>query len=247
MSRIIDGVVAGHIIRSPEQYERYFGDVSSFVHHLALLGFRDDELPRPISHASRIQRLVEMASPLDDIVNFFMDIRWSQTVVEETIYALNEMGAEAHARLLGTLHSYLSSIGYATAYLTTDVFCEAVEKANKDPNFAQLNEIIERAIEDCISSDVLQRRYGNFSVGGDQDWNCHWYLIYLHAINYLINWTNLKRVPQTPSDADLTKYFLSNPASAQRLKEIENASPWELPGIECTMERLGRNLLKFQL
>jgi hypothetical protein len=216
--------------RSPEECRRFCLDVNSYATHLELLGFRDDEMPRPLIHVYRVSELVIRTEPVDDILDFFIHIKCSQTLVEETISALEEIGADAHARFLTSVNSYLKSIQYK---LTTS-------------NVDEIHKAIAKATQDHLSSDILQQRYGNFGVDGDDDGERRLYSICLDAIKYLERRTNLKRVPDgAHNQEELNRYFASKPAIVLRLKEIENARPWEQLYIERAMRGLGCKLLQF--
>jgi len=168
-----------------------------------LLGFRNDEMPRSLIHVYRVTELVMRTEPVDDVVDFLVEVEWSQALVEETIEALDEIGADAHARFLTALHLYLKGIQY------------------KPPkNLDEIYKVIAKATEDHLSSDILQKRYGNFGVNGDRERRL--YSICLHAVEYMEGWTNIERVPGgAHNETELQKYFASEPAILQRLEEIE--------------------------
>jgi hypothetical protein len=239
MSRIIDCVFVpiepytelGRRNRSASECFEFCREVRDFAYYLALRGFRDEEMPKPLIHVSRVTRLVDSTTVFDDIFQFFDSINWSQEFVEETIAALRVMGADAHAIFLSTLHSYVESIRSTTAALNNNEFYE----------------VIARATEDHISADLLQQRYGSFWVDGDQDWERRWYSICLHAVTYIDGWTILKRVPRDTYYADISSYFASKPEIVQRLRELENARPWEQRYIEGAMRRLGHKRLQYTI
>jgi hypothetical protein len=221
VSEIIDCVIVstepytepGRSNRSAEECRQYCEDVHTFVFRLTDLGFRDDDMPRPLLHVYRVTELVYRSEPVDDVLDFLIEIKWSKTLVEETINALEEIGADAHARFLTDVHQYLQSREY---------------KPPTRKNVDEICEVIEKATEDQLSADILQQRYGNFGVDGDSDWERRLYSICLHAVNYMDGWTNIKRVPGgAHNDAELEKYFASRPEIVRRLKEIEkeNARP----------------------
>ncbi len=81
--------------------------------------------------------------------------------------------------------------------------------------------IAENGFEEHLSEDILERRYGEFAIDGD-DTDRKWRSICLEAVRYMEGWTNIKRIPKGPhNDAELQKYFASKPAIVQRLKQIE--------------------------
>lgn len=238
MSEIIDCVFVstepftelGRADRSPEDCSRFCLDVNIYATYLEILGFRDDEMPRPVIHVYRVSELVIRTEPLNDILDFFTHIKCSPTRVEETINALQEIGADAHARFLTSVNRCLESIQYE------------LTKSNLD----EIYEAIAKATEDHLSSDIMQQRYGNFGVDDDGDWERRLYSICLHAVKYIEARTNLRRVPHgAHNEEELNKYFASKPAIVQRLKEIENARPWEQRHIERAMRGLGCKLLQF--
>jgi hypothetical protein len=214
MSQIIDCIFVstepfteqGRHQRSPEECFRYCLDVDIYATRLSLFGFRDNEVPKPLIHVHRVTELVLRTEPCDDIVDFFVEIKWSQAVVEETIDALQEIGADAHARFLSALHHHLKSREYK------------VKRSDLD----QIYEVAAKAAQNHLSANVLQERYGNFGVDGDDDLDRRWRSICLQAVRYMDGWTNIKRVPNgAHNDAELKKYFDARPEILQRLKEIE--------------------------
>jgi len=220
---------------SPEECRQLCFDVSFFVDCLTYSGFRDDEIPRPLIHVHRATDLVIRTEPLDDIVDFFTHVKWSPALVEETIDALEEIGADAHARFLTAVHVYLKGIQYKplTAFHGDDIDEVYVEDFNK---------VIREATEDHLSGDILQQRYGNFGVNRDGDWERRVYSICLQAVKYMRGWTDIemRRVPNGAwNDLELNRYFASKPAIVRRLKEIDDARPWEQHCIERAMRRLG--------
>jgi hypothetical protein len=196
----------GRGVRSPEECFQYCLQVSLNADRFLLLGFRADEMPKPLIHVHRATELVLRSEPSDDIVDFFIEIEWSAAIVEETIGALEAIGANEHARFLAALHQYLMGRGYS------------VKRSDID----EINEVVAQAAQDHLSPEILQKRYGNFGVDGDNDLDRRWRTICLQAVKYMDGWTNIVRVPDgAHNDAELQKYFESKPEIAQRLSEIE--------------------------
>ncbi len=141
MSEIIDCIFVstepftelGRADRSPEECRRFCLDVNIYATYLEILGFRDDEMPLPLVHVYRVSELVIRTEPSDDILDFFIHIKCSPTRVEETIDALQEIGANAHARFLTSVNSYLKSIRYELTKSNLDDIYEVIAKATEDP------------------------------------------------------------------------------------------------------------------
>jgi hypothetical protein len=214
MSQIIDCIFVstepftepGRCDLSPEECFRFCLGVNLYATRLSLFGFRDDEMPRSLIHVHRVTELVLQTEPCDDIVDFLVEIKWSQVRVEETIKALEQIGADAHARFLTALHHCLKSFEYKV----------------KREDLDQIYEVIAKAAEDYLSAEILETHYGDFGVNGDDDLDRRWRSICLQAVRYMDSWTNIKRVPNgAHNDAELQRYFDSRPAIVERLKEIE--------------------------
>lgn len=214
MAQIIDSILVstepfteqGRSERSPEECFQYCLQVNVYAERLSLLGFRDDELPKPLIHVHRVTELVLRSEPSDDILDFFIEINWSHAVVEETIAALEAIEASEHMRFLAALHQSLISRNYS------------VKRSDID----EISEVIANATQDHLSPEILQKRYGDFGVNGDGDMDRRWRTICLQAVRYMDGWTNIRRVPDGAyNDAELQKYLESKPAIVERLKQIE--------------------------
>jgi ankyrin repeat protein len=191
MSQIIDCVLVSaepyteldRRDRSIEECRQFCMDADIFATHLMRLGFRDDELPRPLVHIYRATELVIRTEPLDDIVDFLIEIKWSQTVMEETVAALEAIGADAHARFLAAVHRHLMSVHYDASSLDLD----------------EINNVIAEEIENHFADDFLEQRYGDLDAD-DRKWQS----ICFHGAKYMERWTNIKRVPRGPfNEAEL--------------------------------------------
>jgi ankyrin repeat protein len=206
MSQIIDCVLVSaepyteldRRNRSIEECRRFCLDADIFATHLLRFGFRDDELPRPLVHIYRATELVIRTEPLDDIVDFLIEIKWSQPVVEETIVALEAIGADAHARFLAALHRYLTSVHYDANSLDLD----------------ELNKVIAEELENHLADDFLEQRYGEFDAD-DRKWQS----ICFHGAKYMERWTNIKRVPQGPyNEAEFQNVVASADVNARGVR-----------------------------
>ena len=156
MSQIIDCVIVssepytdlGRLDWTLGDCREFCGDVNLFAFRLTHLGFRDDEMPRSLIHVCRVTELVIRTEPLDDILDFFTHIKWSPALVEETINALEEIGADAYARFLAALHVYLKGIRYKPM---TRFRGDEIDKEHA----AEFGKVIKRATED-LSEDILE-------------------------------------------------------------------------------------------
>jgi hypothetical protein len=197
-------------------------DVNFFVDRLADFGFREDEIPPPLIHAHRAIDLAIRTESLDNIVDFFEHVKWSQTSVEETINALEQIGADAHAHFLTVLHVYLKGIQYKRL---TRFHGDEIDKEHAD----DFSKVIANATEEHLLGDIWHDRYGYRSI-------------WLQAVRYMKGWTDIeiRGVPDGAwNDLELNRYFASRPAIVQRLKEIDDARPWEQHRIKRAIQRLG--------
>jgi ankyrin repeat protein len=197
--------------RTPEECFRFCLEVDVYAGRVAQFGFRGDEIPKPLAHVHRVTELVLRVEPCDDLEDFFNEIEWSEAVVEETIEALDAIGADDHARLLATVGDYLKGIEYS------------VQRSSLDT----IREVIANAAEEHLSVGALEKRYGNFGVNDDGDFDRKWRSICLQAVRYMDSWKNFKRVPDGPyNQAELTRYFNSRLALARSLAaEGESSLP----------------------
>lgn len=210
MSELIDCVFVsaepftelGRSDRSPQECFEFCLEVNIYAERVAEFGFRDQDMPKPLIHVHRVTELVLRSEPIDDLEDFLIEIKWSKVVVEETIEALVAIGADHHARFLATVHEHLMGLNYAI----------------KRSKLASIRDVIANAADEHISVDALEQRYGKFGVSdeGDPD---RWCSICLQAVRYMDGWTNIKRVPGGPTDAELKEYFNSRLEIARRSKE----------------------------
>lgn len=98
--------------RSPQDCFRYCLEVNVYAERLTQFGFGDHEVPRPLLHVHRATELVLRTEPMDDLEDFLVEIKWSKTVMEETIEALAAIGADDHAGFLAGVHAHLTGLGY---------------------------------------------------------------------------------------------------------------------------------------
>ena len=213
MPQVIDSVIVstesyiepGRQDLSAEECYRFCMDVDVYATLLKEIGFRDYELPRPLIHIFRITEVVIGAEACDDILDFLENINWSKRLVEETIQALEEIGADFHARFLSAVHLYLKNIRYEPKRLNLD----------------KITKVIEKAHEDFMPDNVLQQRYPNF----DEE-DRRWHSICYHGVKYMEGWTNIKAVVGGAHNrSELQKYFRSKPRIIRRLKEIKRNDP----------------------
>lgn len=198
--------------RSPQDCFRYCLEVNVYAERLTQFGFGDHEVPRPLLHVHRATELVLRTEPMDDLEDFLVEIKWSKTVMEETIEALAAIGAGDHAGFLVTVHAHLASLGYD------------IKRSRLD----SIREVIAAAAEQHLSAEALERRYGSFGVDGDgDDLDRKWRSICLQATNYMDGWTNIKRIAGGPwNEAELGAYVASRLELARRLaNESESPQP----------------------
>jgi len=194
---------------TPEECYRFCKEVSLYAERAMGFGFRDHEMPKPLIHVHRATEVVYRSEAIDDLEDFLKHIEWSKVVVEETIEALEVIGANDHARFLAAVHNYLKRLGYK------------IDPSNMDP----IRDAIAKAAKRHISAAVLQKSYGNFGVSGDDDLDRRWRSICLQTVRYMDSWTNFKRIPDGPyNQAELKKYFESRLELARSRKGVEQES-----------------------
>lgn len=215
MSQIIDCVLVstepfteqGRQDRSPAECFTFCSEVYVYAERLVEFGFEENEIPKPLIHVHRVTDFVTRSEPLDDLEHFLVEIKWSRAVVEETIDALDAVGADAHSRFLATVHNYLSGLGY------------------KIKNRALIRKAIAAAAEEHLSSDALMKRYGNFGMSEASDMDRKWTSVCVHAVQYMDNWTNIKRVPRGPYNDDELKSYVDSRLELARRLAAERGNP----------------------
>jgi ankyrin repeat protein len=214
MSQLIDSIFVstepytqqGRHDRSPDDCYRFCKEVHLFAERAAAFGFGDHQVPKPLIHVHRATEVPYRSDSYDDLGDFFEHIEWSEVTIKETIDALRAIGADEHALLLATVDDYLKGLNY---------------KVGKS-NLKRVRKVIENAVNEHLSADILQARYGDFGVEEDSDWERRWYSICLQAARYIDGWTNIKRVPDgSHNQAELKKYFNARLEVARHLAEIK--------------------------
>jgi ankyrin repeat protein len=219
MSQLIDCIfvstephtIQGRDDRSPDDCYRFCMEVYLYAERAAAFGFGGHQVPKPLIHVHRATEIPYRSESHDDLGDFFEHIEWSEVTIKETIEALRAIGADEHAFLLAIVDDYLKGLNYKVG----------------ESNLKRVRKVIENAVNEHLSADILQARYGDFGVEEDSDWGRRWYSICLQAARYIDGWTNIKRVPDGPyNEAELKKYFDSRLDVARRLSEVKT----EIPG-----------------
>jgi ankyrin repeat protein len=212
MSQLIDCIIVstepytvqGRGDRSPEDCYRFCMEVSVYAERASAFGFADHQLPQPLIHVHRATEVPYRSESHDDLGDFFDQIEWSEVTIKETIGALRAIGADEHVRLFVTIDDYLKGLNYKVG----------------ESNLKRVRAAVGNAVNEHLSADILQARYGDFAVDGDSDWGRRWYSICLQAARYMDGWANFKRVPDGPyNEAELKKYFESRLEFARHLAE----------------------------
>lgn len=218
MSQLIDCIfvstepytIQGRDDRSPDDCYRFCMEVYLYAERAAAFGFGDHQVPKPLIHVHRATEIPYRSESHDDLGDFFEHIEWSEVTIKETIEALHAIGADEHALLLAAVDDHLKGLNYKVA----------------ESNLKRVRKAIENAVNEHLSTDILQAHYGDFGVEEDSDWGRRWYSICLQAASYIDSWTNIKRVPDGPyNEAELKKYFDSRLGVARRLSEVKTEVP----------------------
>lgn len=186
---------------TPSECYRFCLEVHSYAERAAEFGFADHEMPKPLIHVHRATEVAYRSESFDDLEDFLSHIEWSSVLVEETIEALQVIGADEHAHFVATVHDYLKDLGYKIG-----------------PNMDGIRDVIGKAFAEHLSADALQKRYGDFGVDDEgDDLDRRWYSICLQAVRYMDGWTNIKRIPDgSHNQVELEKYFQSRLEFARR-------------------------------
>jgi ankyrin repeat protein len=196
---------------SIEECYQFCMDVNVYATILMDIGFRDHELSKPLVHIFYATELLIRTEPCDEIIDFLIEIKWSQKVIQEVIEALEAIGADLHARFLSAIHLHIKNCQHESSRISAD----------------SVSVFIDNALEEFLSDEALRQRYPNLDEGDRR-----WQSICFHCVKYMEDWTNIKTVPGgAHNQSELQKYFKSSPAILSRLKQIKKNDPVGLEAV----------------